>query len=166
MNATAERSALHLNPGELLFAGEGQRIHTLLGSCVSLTVWHRAAACGGICHAIVPTRAGQGRHDAGWYADEAPHVLMRRASLLAPLQQLEFKLFGGGRLFDDEGLAGPSIGERNVRRMRDLLAAQGVPTASEHVGGSGWRTIVFDLADGSVRVRHSIPGAGSVEWTG
>ncbi|WP_374337548.1 chemotaxis protein CheD [Methyloversatilis sp.] len=161
-----ERPELHLNPGQIVVAGGGQRIHTLLGSCVAVTVWHPPSARGGICHALLPERGDASRFGPGYFVDEAMDELLRELLWRAPMTELQFKVFGGGRLFGDEAGDGSSIGERNVRRVRDHLAAFGVRPVSEHCGGRGWRTLTFDLADGRVHLRYSAQGAGSMEWNG
>lgn len=164
MTTLGAPAALHLNPGEIAFAGEGQRVTTLLGSCVALTVWHPQSAQGGMCHAMLPVRARASALAPGCYVDEAVDLLLRAAARRVPVMRMEYKLFGGGCLFGDEGPDGDSIGERNVKRLRELLAARGVKPVAEHCGGRGWRTLVFDLSDGRVRLRHNVPGAQCMEW--
>ena len=39
-----------LQPGELYFGDRYTRLRTLLGSCVSIVLWHREALLGGMCH--------------------------------------------------------------------------------------------------------------------
>lgn len=47
--ATPDRE-VYLRPGDFCF-GEGRlRITTLLGSCVSVVLWHPTQAHGGMCH--------------------------------------------------------------------------------------------------------------------
>ena len=41
---------LVLQPGEWFFGQSPNRISTLLGSCVAVTVWHPILRCGGLCH--------------------------------------------------------------------------------------------------------------------
>lgn len=166
MNASGLRTELHLNPGRIVFAGEGQRIHTLLGSCVALTVWHRESGQGGMCHAVLPERVGHSSHEPGCFVDEAIEALLRAASLRVPLARLEYKLFGGGRMLGDDCTNDVSVGVRNVQQMRRRLASFGVAPTAEHCGGRGWRKLVFDLADGRVQLCHTVPGGGSTEWWG
>ena len=45
-----------LNPGDFHFAGGHTRIRTLLGSCVSIALWHPERKLGGMCHFILPER--------------------------------------------------------------------------------------------------------------
>lgn len=165
MPAAAVRTDVHLNPGHVVFVGEGRRIHTLLGSCVAVTVWHPASGQGGMCHAVLPERVGPSSLEPGCFADEAMEMLLRLASRRVPLARLEYKLFGGGRMLgDDSSDEDGSVGARNVLHMRRVLAALGVVPGAEHCGGRGWRRLVFDLTDGHVQVSHTVPGGASTEW--
>ena len=71
-----------LQPGGFYFGGGRTRISTLLGSCISITLWHPARRIGGMCHFMLPTR-GQpaGAPLDGRYADEA--LALRRYDDLA-----------------------------------------------------------------------------------
>ena len=63
-----------LQPGDLFVADASYRIRTVLGSCVSITLWHPGSACGGMSHFLLPTRGNEltgTRHDEldGRYGD-------------------------------------------------------------------------------------------------
>ena len=165
MNTGGLRTELHVNPGHVVVVSDGQRIHTLLGSCVAVTVWHPASGQGGMCHAVLPERVGQSSLEPGCFADEAMELLLRAASRRVPLARLEYKLFGGGRMLGDESMD-VSVGARNVQYMRRVLAGLGVVPDAEHCGGRGWRKLVFDLSDGRVQLSHTVPGGPSTEWCG
>ena len=47
---------VYLPAGKFHFGGGNVRVHTLLGSCVAITVWHPLKRVGGICHYLLPTR--------------------------------------------------------------------------------------------------------------
>lgn len=147
-----------LHPGEIHFDVAGTEIHTVLGSCVAITVWHPTRHIGGMCHFVLPGRiqARVGPPD-GRYADEAIEMLVDAAGLHGTrLPEYHCKIFGGA---DVLGLVGPStegVGERNVAAAVDLLAARAVPILVAHVGESGHRRIFLDLATGDVWVRHQL----------
>ncbi len=64
-----------LNPGEFFFCESNCQIHTLLGSCIAITLWHPILKIGGMCHFVLPGRrspAGVLRADSklkGRYSD-------------------------------------------------------------------------------------------------
>ena len=52
-------NAVVLRPGDFYFGGGRTRISTLLGSCVSITLWHPQRHVGGMCHYLLARRNGQ-----------------------------------------------------------------------------------------------------------
>ena len=152
-----EPAEIHLMPGEFYFGSKNTRIHTVLGSCIAMTLWHPQRFIGGMNHIVLPSRIkpGEDRLD-GHYADEAlllfMHELVRSHTRPAEYQ---VKLFGGGRMFQ-RSLADKAydVADGNIEAARALLDASGFNIQVEHVGGSGHRSIIFDLRDGSVLVKH------------
>ncbi len=154
MAAPEDRIDVFLQPGEYFVADDGFRIRTLLGSCVSVTLWHPATRRGGMSHFLLPTRgnAAPGDEPDGRYADEALQLIVRElAQAGVPLSQCEAKVFGGGNMFPGYTSASNiPVGLRNGEAARSLLAARGVPVVSESLYGHGHRQIIFDLASGDV----------------
>lgn len=148
---------IFLNPGEFYFGERDTRIRTVLGSCVSITVWHPALLIGGMCHYMLPGRQGQEMKPAdGKYADEAFGLLLeeiRRSG--TRLEEYQVKLFGGGNMFQQQ-LPGKHshIGTKNAEAGRHLVKHHGLRLTSEHLGGVGHRTVLFDIWSGHVWVRH------------
>ncbi|MBL8511280.1 MAG: chemotaxis protein CheD, partial [Betaproteobacteria bacterium] len=56
MSDTSFVMDIFLQPGEFYFGDADTRIRTLLGSCVSITMWHPTRRIGGMCHYMLPTR--------------------------------------------------------------------------------------------------------------
>lgn len=150
---------LTLKPGGLFVGAAPQRVRTLLGSCVTITLWHPRRRIGAMCHFLLPER-GSARSTAldGRYGNEALEwmaaELQRRT---VPLPQCEAKLFGGGDMFASQGGAGADVGRRNGEAARRLLAALGLTPSSEDLFGSGHRQLLFDLASGAVWCRFEQP---------
>ena len=46
-----------LQPGEHFVGDEYYRLRTILGSCVSITLWNRARRIGAMCHFLLSQRA-------------------------------------------------------------------------------------------------------------
>lgn len=158
MAQTMVPATLFLNPGEVFWGGHDQCVRTLLGSCVSLTLWHRARQLGVICHYLLPFTPAGSKPD-GRYADAAVELMVNRIRRSGTrVQDYEGKIFGGGNMFSHTLLAGSrmanTVGDKNVQAGRNLLAAIGVPLVAEDVGGNGHRTIIFDIGSGAVWVRR------------
>lgn len=151
---------IFLNPGEFYFGDRDIRIRTILGSCVSITLWHPKLLLGGMCHYMLPSRQARGSRLAdGKYADEALWLLfeeIRRSG--TALEDYEVKLFGGGNMFQRQVNAGHGhIGIKNADAGRNLLKHHGLHLASEDLGGAGHRTVIFDIWSGHVWVRQLAP---------
>lgn len=147
-----------LQPGEYYFGGARTRIRTLLGSCVSITLWHPRLHVGGMCHYLLPgrNRAAADRPD-GRYAEEVFEVFAAEMrSLGTRPEEYEAKLFGGGKMFDaleqDDII---NVSQRNVRAGLELAAKHGLRIHAEDLGGDGHRNIVFDLWSGNVWVKQN-----------
>lgn len=155
-----DRDEVFLTPGEFHFAGGDLRIRTLLGSCVSITLWHPGLRVGGMCHYMLPSRRGYqsgrlGKPD-GRYADEA---------ILLFLQELESrgtrpeeyvaKMFGGGNQFPGTTTsAALDISQSNVTAGLRLLQQHRFVLTRQHIGGTGFRRLSLDVATGEVRLIH------------
>lgn len=142
-----------LQPGELYFSDCYTRIRTLLGSCVSVVLWHKSALLGGMCHIMLPTRRNPGKTLDGRYADEAIFMLVKeiKATGTQP-SDYRVSLFGGGNMFGQ--LMQKNIGQQNVDAALKLLTAHGMTCHAKHVGGEGYRNLIFDVWSGHIALKH------------
>lgn len=145
-----------LDAGDFFFGGGQTRVSTLLGSCVSITLWHPRKRIGGMCHYMLTERntsRGQPveKELDGRYANEAFTRFLRHVEAAGTRPgEYQAKLFGGGSMFASENNDTMDIGLCNIDYGRQLLAAQGIALIAEHVGGSGRRKLHFDLWNGHV----------------
>jgi chemotaxis protein CheD len=143
---------IFLQPGEYFVSGGDTRIRTLLGSCVSVTIWHPELRVGAMSHFLLPERARRHTDGApdGRYADEGMMLMIGElAALDVPVAGCVAKLFGGGDMFPANSQAG-AVGRKNVQAARRMLAARNIPIVSSSVYGSGHRSIIFDIPSGDV----------------
>lgn len=155
---------IFLQPGDYYFADRDTRIRTVLGSCVSMTFWHPHLLVGGMCHYMLPGR-GSERRVGDWpvlngrFADEAIALLLKRMDRVgAPHQEYQVKLFGGGDMFPETNKNRDEmarIGVQNVQAARRLTKKYGFTCVAEHLGGIGHRTVIFEVWNGEVWVKHS-----------
>lgn len=154
---------IFLQPGEFYFGDRNTRIRTVLGSCVSISVWHPSLLIGGMCHYMLPSRHGSGlsRIDDGRYADEAFKLLLDEIGKSGTRpDEYEVKLFGGGNMFSKLVGAGHGhVGTKNVEAGRHLMKRHGFRAAADDLGGNGHRTVIFDIWSGHVWVRQVAPRA-------
>jgi chemotaxis protein CheD len=151
MAATAER---YLGMGEFHFAGGPLRLRTLLGSCVSIVLWHPGRGLGGMCHYMLPERQHpKGEAPDGRYGEEAMALFdLAFARYRSRAADYRAKVFGGGNMFSKQQTEGSTldIGRRNIDTAHRLLAERGIPVVAEHLGGCGHRKLVFDVQSGKV----------------
>ena len=143
---------IFLEPGDFRFGKAPLELATLLGSCVTVTLWHQQQLIGGMCHFMLPERSG--RHSAldGRFATDAFQLFDRAiAKSGTEPSQYQAKLFGGGDMFPGSGFT-LNVGVKNVAMAHQLLKQRGIRLLSEHSGGAGHRKLVFDLASGEVRL--------------
>ncbi|HTY02595.1 MAG TPA: chemotaxis protein CheD [Rhodocyclaceae bacterium] len=141
----------HLGIGEVFFGEGPQRVTTLLGSCIAVTLWHRERRLGGMCHFMLPRRRETSvQQPDGRYGNEAFIILERAISRTGTrITEYEAKVFGGGTMFPD--LDDPvRVSFENVAAARRLLRERGIPLKAEHVGGAGHRWLRFDVWSGDV----------------
>ncbi|MBI5439097.1 MAG: chemotaxis protein CheD [Nitrosomonadales bacterium] len=159
---TAEPTEVYLLPGDFHFGDSNTRIRTVLGSCVSIAVWHPLLRIGGMSHSLLPSRGNSGNPNLaktpldGHYADEAIGLLLREIGKRHTRPaEYQVKLFGGGNMFRQPlSERAFNVAGSNIEAARMLLKEGGFNIHAEHVGGSGHRRIIFDVCDGSVSVKH------------
>ena len=157
-----DRREVFLNAGDFYFhrPDAGTRppvvLRTLLGSCVSMVLWHPERRFGGMCHAVLPFRSQSYGEDDGNHCPGA----MRR--FLRELQNTSTRagdyrvyLLGGARMsLGQINARKVSVGDRNVDTCRQLLHEAGFVIRREHVGQTEPRRVEFNLATGSVEVLY------------
>jgi chemotaxis protein CheD len=170
---------VYLRPGEFFVGDSSRRVRTLLGSCVSVTLWSPLKRVGAMSHFLLATRHAGATADLdivrekpvaldGRYGDEALRLMLAElADKHVGGAQCEAKIFGGGDMFPSREAAGTlTVGRRNGEAARKLLLSQGIKVISESLFGDGHRQIVFDIATGHVWSRQAKPSvAAAMETT-
>lgn len=162
--APQRRTEVFLQPGEYAVGKAGCRISTVLGSCVSITLWHPQQRVGAMSHFLLPRREPEGAlAPDGRYGEEAMWLMLRAlARLEVDVAGCQAKIFGGGNMFPAHAAPAP-IGHKNGEAARALVRACGIGIVAEHLFGSGHRQIRFDVATGNVWARQLRLQPG---WTG
>ena len=141
-----------LRPGDFHFGGGHTRISTLLGSCVSITLWHPRKRIGGMCHYMMAEREHpDGSPLDGRYAGEAFALFLRNVEKAGTrTSEYQAKLYGGANMFAQKTGTKLDIGRRNIEAAHRFLTAQHITVMAEHIGGSGRRKLHFDVWSGNV----------------
>lgn len=147
---------IFLHPGQYFFGDDRHVVRTLLGSCVSVTMWHPARHLGGMCHLMLPERASArmiGKLD-GRYGHEAMLWLFQEITRHETNPyDYEVNMFGGGRMFQRSAPGDTlDVGSRNIYYLTKLMKELGFRFKVMDVGSFGSRTMSFDIVTGKVAV--------------
>lgn len=154
-----------LMPGEHFVGDARHRIRTLLGSCVSITLWHPRRRVGAMSHFLLTVGEKDTVADLnGRYCEGALELMLTELERLGVRPaECEAKIFGGGMMFPQiERGDAVSIGRRNGETAERLLRMHKIPVVSESLFGVGHRHIIFNVRTGDVWVRQSPPGPARV----
>lgn len=146
-----------LLPGEYYFDVIPIQLSTLLGSCVSLVLWHPADHSGGMCHIKLPrVRARRGECPLdGSYAEHVEPIIaqfLRRSRRHA--SEYRCGVYGGGQMFQSASGC-MDIGTANIAAAIDVAATLGLNLHEQRTGGAIYRKLDFDMHTGAVKLSES-----------
>lgn len=162
MDISTDLPRVYLKPGEYHFATSPTVVTTVLGSCVSVTMFDRTSGAASICHALLPEGPSV---DAFRYVDSSIlHMLRMFADHGVNRKSLVIKLFGGSDMLGAGG-SRIGVGRRNVQIANQVIAASGLAVAMCDVGGTQGRKLIFVTHTGDVFLKRLNRGAGA-DWPG
>ena len=146
-------------PHEYLLVGQGGLyktptvVQTVLGSCVSVTMYCEKYKWGGIFHALLPRMGDFFRSEDAQerfrYVDSSIRALLGEfARHGIYVDSLECKIFGGASPLHQD--SDTSAGRRNVEVALETLAREGVRVSASSVGGNVGRKLFFRTDTGLV----------------
>ncbi|TGN08537.1 chemotaxis protein [Leptospira ilyithenensis] len=162
MDPPNEVRDIFLSPGDFHFGGPNLRLRTILGSCVSIILWHPVKLLGGMSHYLLPGRnnPNNAQNLEGKYGEEAFYLFLEKIKLTQlPISEFKAKIFGGSDMFsrEEENLTLVSnflnaklVGQKNINFAKQILSDNSIPIISENTGGSKARKIFFTVWDGEV----------------
>nr|WP_315397435.1 chemotaxis protein CheD [uncultured Duganella sp.] len=147
-----------LMPGDYFVGDERYRVRTLLGSCVSVTLWHPSLRVGAMSHFLLPGTSHRKAHEKpGMYGDDAMRLLLDGLAChgVEP-GRCQAKIFGGGAMFPRNDKV-RDIGLQNGDFARAILQKHGIHVVSESLFGEGHRQLIFTIRNGEVLSRQIPP---------
>ncbi len=139
-----------LHPGDVVCVERGERVETLLGSCVAVVLTDARRSIAAVCHLV---HAGDGATTAhGAAALHAMEGLLGARGFNA--QHCEAYVYGGGNMFPALVTGAHHVGLSNVRWALAELADRGVPVLAQDVGGDGYRRFAWTVGPGAPEVRQ------------
>lgn len=144
---------VYLNPGEIFVSCRPAFVSTILGSCISVTLYSPSAGAGAICHALLP----YGSIEEGFrYVDSTVQCIFDKLCRITGLSGgFEAKLFGGADVLSEVTKEnGSSIGQQNIQAADMILKKLGLSLTASDTGGQSGRKIFFYTHTGEVFMRH------------
>lgn len=131
-----------------------------LGSCVGICLLDSTAKVGGLSHIMLPdsTAGVNGASAPMRFADTAIPLLIREMEKLgASRGRLRAKIAGGATMF---AIANDkfNIGDRNVAKVKEMLAKERIPILAEDTGADYGRTLFFYPETGVMEIRAATRG--------
>ena len=144
---------VYLKPGELYAASQPSLVETVLGSCVSVSLYCPKRHVGTICHAMLPS----GNTTDYKYVDVAiNHMVQVMQQNDIVISTLVAKLFGGSDMFDtarDAELAQFAVGAENIKMAHAVLKHHHIDIKKSDIGGIYGRKLLFFSETGQVFVK-------------
>lgn len=151
-------SEYFLHPGYICTADDGKVIKTVLGSCVAVCLWDRVKKTGGMNHYVYP-RSSKSERTAKYGDLSLPYMLKMILRAGSKKEDLIAHIIGGA---DNLSLS-TKIGEQNYKLARKFLEKHKIHVASEDVGGSIGKKVVFDTSTGEVLI-HKCMKIRESDW--
>lgn len=130
-----------LHPGQLAIADRGDRMETLLGSCVAVIMTDPRRTVGSMCHIVHASHPVDRRQEScafGPLALAAMEALLLSRGIRPALCQAY--VYGGGNMFPQD-YPGGGVGVRNAEWVLDALAGRGVQVLLQDLGGQVYRRL-------------------------
>jgi chemotaxis protein CheD len=130
----------------------GAILVTTVGSCVAIGLFD-GQGVGGLAHIMLPEHNGKG--SVGKYAETAiPAMLDDMVRKNADAKKIKAKIAGGAKMFGFPSL-NFAIGERNVKKVKEILENLGIRIVGEEVGKNYGRTVEFFTSTGKMVIKRS-----------
>ena len=133
-----------LHPGDVVCAHRGDRLETLLGSCVAIILTDPQRTVGAMCHIVHSNAKGAARRTTC-------HASTALATMYQMLRQKGFAphlcqayVYGGGNMFP--ALASTShVGDVNASWALHALRQDGVEVVEHDLGGNAYRRVAWTV---------------------
>lgn len=143
-------------PGEYYVTRHDECVTTVLGSCVSACIRDTRLGIGGMNHFMLPMHKGDELtvvSDAARYGNFAmEHLINDIIRNGGQRKNLEFKLFGGGRVMN----AMMDVGKKNIQFVLDYIKTEGFTAAAQDLGDVYPRKVIYFPKTGRVRIKKLI----------
>lgn len=127
-----------------------------LGSCIGIVLYSATHDVCGMVHIMLPSsKEIKNNSNRAKFADTGIEDLVKMLDQRGVKKgSLVAKIAGGATMFVFSGASDlGSIGERNIKSVKETLAALAIPIVAEDTGADYGRTIIFDNSSKKLTVR-------------
>jgi chemotaxis protein CheD len=149
---------IYLKPGEIFISDKPSVVKTILGSCISVTMFNSRLRIGSICHGMLPECNEMNGSNCAClkgirYVDCSIRKMLEELHSMGILNdEIEVKLFGGADMFKTI-LCKPNtinVGEQNIKAAFKIMGDSNLRLVASDIGGSSGREIIFIPNTGEV----------------
>ena len=148
----------YLKPGEIHLTDKPAIITTVLGSCISVTMYDKHTRLAAICHAVLPTENTTGKrnhkkHDIFQYVDSSLEWMLEQFEKKGMKRRdIEVKMFGGAEMFAQTrpGKISIAVGKKNIETALRIIEENHLKLAAWNIGGNRGRKVIFNTTTGEV----------------
>jgi chemotaxis protein CheD len=153
---------IFLKPGEIYLSERPSIVSTVLGSCISVTMFSPERHIGAICHAVLPEEktAGEGTR----YVDSAILAMLKSFDKYGiSRSRIEVKLFGGADMLSAGSVngMGGSVGRQNIEIAVQVVKRENLRLMASDLGGAHGRKIFFNTHTGEILLKRLRKGGRS-----
>lgn len=141
---------IHLTQGNYLIGQKEDIITTILGSCVSVVLWHPDKKIGAISHSLLDKRMGSELSSLdSKFCDEAIKLMINDlTSYNVDIYTCQASIFGGASL--NPNLINSRIGLKNGKTALAELRRLHIPIVFYDLFGYTHRKIIFNVNSGKI----------------
>jgi len=141
--------------GEYYVSRHDEILMTVVGSCVTACILDSVSGIGGMNHFMLPhisrdkwenTRVSAANRYGSFAMEHLINDILKHGGRR---ENLEIKLFGGGRIMRNMA----NIGQKNIEFVKKYIQTEGLTLLAEDLGGIYPRKILYYPANGRVRVK-------------
>lgn len=153
----------YLKPGDFHLALIPTLIKTVLGSCITVTMYSPQTGIGAACHALLPTcreerdepcPPGTCKNTFRFVECVIPEMVRQLQEQGLVISELEVKLFGGSDMMMASLANHQRVGKSNVKMAKTVLARMGMTIKSSDTGGTVGRKLIFNTGTGDVWIKQ------------
>jgi chemotaxis protein CheD len=161
---------IHLKAGEIYIGDKPRLVATVLGSCISVTMFNIRLKIASICHGALPKYDKNQYISTDNYTESFKYVDFSINYMVEKLtnygikpQEIQVKLFGGADMFSFNYEYGNklTVGKQNIQVALNTIENNNLKILTSDIGGIRGRKIFFYTDTGEVLLKRLKKGGNS-----